>query len=283
LTCDRVISSYVGHFRSQLLVSDIIKVIPNRVCTVKWDDPVIIAALYLTAIDVETLLVLNGKKRVHGIIAAYNIINLIYSHPENIWKTLYKTSCYDVDCMVLKTSPEEHLDSLLSSMATTFLDYAVVEEASGHRVIGPIDVARLLLEHNVLNHIKGLRIKDIGSTPIVSLGEESSIKQLIGAMLRHKVRSVFIKEQRKVITDRDLIKYLLTSPVVDEFREDPNGVLFKPVKDVQNYMRKPAELEPETSLSEALKHLLSNEAYTIITTDECCIVTPWDIILSSFT
>lgn len=150
----------------------------------------------------------------------------------------------------------------------------VVEEGSKYRVIGVFDVARLLEERNALEDVM---LRDIETTPIMSTSEESSIHDRLYPMVRHRVRHAYVDEQGKIITDRDVVRYLLSSATVDDLREDPGSTLARPVRGMRSHMRQPAVLEAETSIADPLKQLLNNEAYTVIANDKQRIIAPWDM------
>ncbi len=263
-----------------MYVSDVLKVSEEASYSVSWDDSVMIAAMSIVALETEAVLVVDRDGKVDGVFTGYNFITTVYQFPENDWATLYKLRCYDRYWRALSCAPSDPFESLLRKMAGMRWGHAVVHrEGDRHSVIGVLDVARFLVRSGWYEKFPELKISEIATRPIVSVGVEESIYEVMRIMLHQRVRRVHVKGEDKIVTDRDVARFLLSKPTVDEFRENPQNVLRRPVNTMGRHMRRPVELEPDTSLKEAAEKLLTNEAYTIITSDKQGMLTPWDITI----
>lgn len=259
-------------------VSDVLEVSGQVTYSILLDESVIMAAMHIAALETEAVAVLSPDGGVHGVFTGYNLIQLLHGSPENAWASLYKTNCYEVDWKTLRCTPADSLEDLVGEMVKRRWGYAAVHRGENmYSIIGVLDIVRLLAKSGRLEKTHGLRIADLSAGPIVSVGVEASIYEVMGLMLRRRVRRIYVKDEDKIMTDRDIPRYLLSSLTVNEFRENPKDTLRRPVSAMKSYMRRPAELEPDTELREAVDKLLSNEAYTIVMRDKRGILTPWDI------
>lgn len=264
---------------SDLFVSDVLKVSGGQLYFVRREDPVIMAAMYLAMLDTEALAVIGQDKHAHGVFTGYNFISLLISGDiSSVWKTIYTTDSYLTGWKAFLTTPTESLESLLHRMHERRWGYALVlENDEVKTVIGVIDIAKLMAQPHVIDRLSGVKASDIGTMGIVSVDSKASITQVIEAMMYNGVRRVLVSDMDMIITDRDIARYLLPRPTVDEFRENPQQVLARPVSNMTRYMRRPAIITPETEAKTALRELLTSEAHCAITHDKQLIITPWDV------
>jgi len=203
-----------------LTAADVVKFSSSTTYSVRIDDAVIIAGVHIAVLDVEAVLVSGHEGGIHGVLTGYNLLRLVYEKPENAWRSLYRTMCYDVDWRALLFSSGDRLEALLEGMLRRRWGYAVVDEWGNHRVIGVIDVARLFEKSGVLEKVGDVKLGDIGSSPIISVTSQSTIKGTIEMMIRRRVRRIYVEDLKMILTDRDVVRYLLSSGVVSTFRDE---------------------------------------------------------------
>ncbi|MDJ0268984.1 MAG: CBS domain-containing protein [Aigarchaeota archaeon] len=264
---------------SDLFVSDVLKVSGEQLYFVRCEDPVIMAAMYLAMLDAQALAVLGQGKHAHGVFTGYNFISLLISGDiGSVWKTIYTTDSYLTGWKAFLTTPTESLESLLHRMHKRRWGYALVLENDDVKtVIGVIDIAKLLAQPHVIDRLPRIRASDVETKGIVSVDSKASVTQAIEAMLYNGVRRVLVSDMDMIITDRDIARYLLPRPTVDEFRENPQQVLARPISNMTRYMRRPAIINQETDIKTVLRALLTSEAHCIVTHDKQLIITPWDV------
>ncbi|MDJ0270882.1 MAG: CBS domain-containing protein [Aigarchaeota archaeon] len=236
--------------------------------------------MHIASLDTEAIVVASSETEVHGIFTGYNFISLLTKHAPEAWTALYKTACYDVDWKALATTSAESLTTLLATMGSRRWGYAIVmQDKKMKAMIGVLGIARFFAERGVLRELTDVKVRDIASKGVVMLDSEATISEAMETMLRRGVRRIIIPDENKVITDRDVTRYLLSGAVVEELRNNPNDVFNRPISEMRKYTKSPATIDADDMVSSALSALLKSETYTALTEDWQHILTPWDLTI----
>jgi len=214
---------------------------------------------------------------VHGFIGGYIIIEIIEQSRKNAWSTLYKTPSENVDWKLLTTSLDEELDILLRKMIATGYGHALVlDKDKPVSPIGLLDIAKFFLYSGVSDNLEDITIGQLGSSPIVSVPPESTILQAVSTMIEKRVRRLLVKD--KVLSDRSLIKALMTYPWLSKLRDSTEETLNSPLTALPaTVFHKPSRALPSEGLSKGLSLLLDAEAKCLLVDGQ--IATPWDLVV----
>jgi CBS domain-containing protein len=238
------------------------------------------AFVVLKALDLPALAVVNRRGEVVGVLTGYNVITLLYrvglTSPEKLWAALYKTPVYDVGWLTLQAETTKSLEDLVAGMRARGWGYAVVHHGETQHLIGVLDVARFLVSSGALEKTS-LRLLDIATGNVVSVRRDSRLFDLIGVMLRRRVRRVVLEEGEYVITDRGVLQYLVSNQALEMLRDNPTKLMNTRLDELTQYVGRPEILSGDTHISTALKKLVEKEPYTVLTEERKHILTPWDI------
>jgi CBS domain-containing protein len=224
--------------------------------------------------------VVNRRGEVVGVLTGYNVITLLYrvglTSPEKLWAALYKTPVYDVGWLTLQAETTKSLKDLVTGMRARGWGYAVVHHGETQHLIGVLDVARFLVSSGALEKTS-LRLLDIAMGNVVSVRRDSRLFDLMGVMLRRRVRRVVLEGGEYVITDRGVLQYLVSNQALEMLRDNPTKLINTPLDELTQYVGRPEILSGDTHISTALKKLVEKEPYTALTEERKHILTPWDI------
>lgn len=260
----------------EMLISDVARVSQTPVHFVKPEERVIVAMLPLAKLDVAAVLVGKSDKEVTGLLGGYNCLQLA-KVPGSFWQKLYTVSVEMIDWRVLSFQAGTRLGDVLRNMHNLRWGFAAVMEGDRFRLlVSVIDISRFLDSVGALERFPTLSLGDLTNKVVGSISVEQSLKELVDIMLRHRIRRILVKENGNIITDRDIIKYLLDEPQIHELRENAEHVFSKPVKLLENYMNEPAIVNREEDIASALRKLLESPAKAIVTPDHREIATPYD-------
>jgi CBS domain-containing protein len=270
----------VGEVFKGFTVFDVLRCVDRTAPIIGEDDAVIKALVVLKALDVPALAVVNQRGKVVGVFTGYNLIALLHmvvsTGSESLWPYLYKVSLYDVGWSILSTEPDEALEKLVSRMLVRRWGYAVIHHGETQHVIGVLDVARFLVSSGALERTS-LRLLDIATGNVVSVRRDSTLFDLIGVMLRRRVRRVVLEGGEYVITDRGVLQYIVSNQALEMLRDNPIKLMNTPLDELTQYVGRPEILSGDTHISTAFKKLVEKEPYTALTEERKHILTPWDI------
>jgi len=274
------ISSLMNEVFEGYTVLDVLKYVNGTTSIINEDDSVMKALVVLKALDLPALAVVNRRGEVVGVLTGYNVITLLYrvglTSPEKLWAALYKTPVYDVGWLTLQAETTKSLKDLVTGMRARGWGFASVRLEGAQHLVSILDVARFLVSSGALERMS-LRLLDIATGNVVSVRRDSRLFDLIGVMLRRRVRRVVLGGGEYVITDRGIMQYLVSNQALEMLRDNPTKLINTPLDELTQYVGKPEILSGDTPISTALKKLVEKEPYTLLIEERKHILTPWDI------
>jgi CBS domain-containing protein len=237
-------------------VLDVLKYVNGATFIISEDDSVINALVVLKALDLPALAVVNRRGEGVGVFAGYNVITLLHrvgsTSPERLWAALYKTPVYDLGWLTLQAETAMSLEDLVAGMRARGWGYALVHHGETQHLIGVLDVARFLVSSGALEKTS-LRLLDIATGNVVSVGRDSTLFDLIGVMLHKKVRRVVLEGGDYVITDRGILQYIVSNQALEMLRDNPEKLMNTPLDELTPYVGRPEILSGDTHISTAFK------------------------------
>jgi CBS domain-containing protein len=268
---------------SGVSVGRVLEASPCTLYRVNEQEPIISAGLHLSQLDVEGVVATGPDGKPTGIIIGYNVLRLL--NPRSVWSTFYQTKIADSKMRVLLTKPEEDVQAIVRSIMNHGWGYAIVVNRNGAptNLIGLLDIAGYLLKSGFSARVTNVRAKEKASNPLLSISEGASLMAAVETMLDKHVRRLYVKEPQLVVSDRGIIKWLLSPANLGKLRDSPREVLESPVKSMGGTLHKPVFVEPDLDAETALKLINSEDARCLISRDRKMILTPWDLTISLLT
>jgi len=265
---------------SGLNVAQILKASPCTLYSVNEDEPIISAGLHLSQLDVEGVVAVDKAGKADGVIIGYNVLRLI--NPKTLWTTFYQTKIADSKMRVLLVKPDDDAQSVFKRILNHGWGYAIVVDSAGRpkNLIGLLDIANFLVKSGFSAIVRNTRVRERGSNPLVTATEGTSILMAIAVMLDKHVRRLFVRESELIVSDRGLIKWLLSPKNVGRLRDWPQEVLESPISSLGPMLHKPVFVEGDLDATTALEMIHDEDARCLITKDRKTILTPWDLTIS---
>jgi CBS domain-containing protein len=270
----------VGEVFKGYTVFDVLRYVDRTAPTIGEDDTVIKAIVVLKALEPAAILVVNKRGEAVGVLGTYGVFTLLHevgsTSPEKLWAALYKTPAYDVDWLTLQAEKTKSLEELVAGMRARGWGFASVRLEGAQHLVSILDVARFLVSSGALERTS-LRLLDIATGNVVSVRRDSRLFDLIGVMLRRRVRRVVLEGGEYVITDRGVLQYIVSNQALEMLRDNPTKLMNTPLDELTPYVGRPEILRGETHISTAFKKLVEKEPYTALTEERKHILTLWDI------
>jgi CBS domain-containing protein len=261
-------------------VLDVLRCVDRTAPIISEDDAVIKALVVLKALEPAAILVVNKRGEAVGVLVTYGVFTLLHevgsTSPEKLWAALYKTPAYDVDWLSLPVETTVSLEDLVANMRAREWGFALVRLGETIQLVNILDVARFLVSSGALERTS-LRLLDIATGNVVSVSRDSTLFDLIGVMLRRRVRRVVLEGGEYVVTDRGVLQYIVSNQALEMLRDNPEKLMNTPLDELTPYVGRPEILSGDTHISTAFKKLVEKEPYTVLTEERKHVLTPWDI------
>ena len=261
-------------------IAQILQASPCTLFSINEDEPIISAGLHLSQLDVEGVVATDKDGKADGVILGYNVLRLL--NPKTLWTTFYQTKIVDSKMRVLLVKPGDEVRGVFKRILDHGWGYAIVVDAAGKpkNLIGLLDIANFMIKSGFSAVVKNTRVRERGSNPLVTTTESATVLAAIGVMLDKHVRRLFVRESELILSDRGLIKWILSPANVGRLRDSPQEVLGSPVSSMRPMLHKPSFVEYDTDAATALKKIYDEDARCLITNDRKMILTPWDLTIS---
>jgi CBS domain-containing protein len=250
---------------------------PSTLYSISGEDPIILAGVHLSALEVEAVLALGKNDQPDGIILGYCVLRLMDS--KNLWSVFYQTKISTVKLPVLTAKPDDNLQKMISRIMNKGWGYAVIVDSQNKatNLVGLLDLATFYLKSGVSELLAKKQVKDKASTPLFSISEEVTLIDAIKAMLDKHARRLLVTQSGLVLSDRGIIKWLLSPANMDKLRDAPKEILATKVRAMSEVLHTPSTVKPDTDAATALKEIVKNDAHCVVTSDMQQILTPWDL------
>jgi CBS domain-containing protein len=268
---------------SGLSIKRILEASPCVLYRISEREPIISAGLHLSQLDVEGVVATDEAGNATGIILGYNVLRLM--NAKSVWSTFYQTRIADSKMRVLLAKPEDGIQTIVKSILNHGWGYAIVVEPSGAptNLIGLLDIAEFLVKSGFAAKVTNVRARDKASNPLIAVSEGLSVMDTISTMLDKHVRRLFVRESEMVVSDRGIIKWLLSPTNLGKLRDSPKELLDSTVGSMGPMLHKPVFVAQDCDAATALRLISKEDARCLITSDRKMILTPWDLTISLLT
>jgi len=267
-------------FISGLTIQSILDASPCKLYKVDEDEPIISAGLHLSQLDVEGVVAVDKGGAPTGVILGYNVLRL--TNPRNVWSTFYKTKIADSKMRVILAGPKDDAQSVLKSILNHGWGYAIVVDPAGKaaNLVGLLDIATFLVRSGLTAKVQNVRAKERGTNPLVTVSKTTSVMDSIQTMLNKHVRRLFVRDSDLIVSDRGIIKWLLSPANLGRLRDSPKEILVSPLTSMGTMLQRPSFVPDDCDAATALALIFKEEAKCLVTNDRKTILTPWDLTIS---
>ena len=247
---------------------------------VKWVSPTtpIMKALEEMAISYRSLIVISSGL-FKGLVTSMKAIN--YLGGGELFKIIEDRHNYDLYSALFKEKVENIMEE---NPVFVYIDEGVREALSRMVMYGagilPVltrnkGVYGILTEHDFLKYLKGLvsmglRVKDIMSTPVVTINENSTLKEAMENMVKYGFRRLPVVGENNIvtgiITSMDIVKAIGTHELIEKMNSrDIREILSTPIPEVMR--EEVIAIDPDSDVTEAVNAMFSRNASSVLVVD----------------
>jgi signal-transduction protein with cAMP-binding, CBS, and nucleotidyltransferase domain len=265
---------------SGVTIQRILDTSPCTLYHVAEEEPIISAGLHLSQLDVEGVVAVDKAGKPTGVVLGYNVLRL--ANPKSVWETFYQTRIADSKMRVIQAVSGDDVQGVLRSIMNHGWGYAIVVGPDGRatNLIGLLDIANFLVKSGLTAKVQNVRARDKASNPLISISQNAPLQTTIQTMLDKHVRRLFVKESELIVSDRGIIKWLLSGANLGKLRDSPRDVLESPISAMGPMLQRPSFVEQDCDAATALTMIYKEDARCLVTNDRRMILTPWDLTIS---
>lgn len=206
-------------------------------------------------------------------VSSHSCLSKLLETDTKEYSNLLAQPCKKICSELASVSANSQMETLLKTFDSTGFGFACIENGSELR--GLVSLRDLLLLYQKSRFKTDLLVKDVASSPLYTLSSDASLKETLRMMFKHKFRRIFISENRRVVSDREIIKHLFSPSRMIESSEDYSALFETKLGLVKSVL-------PRSVSSEMAVNLASLELYSSLGGCLTCndgVVTPWDIVM----
>lgn len=144
-------------------------------------------------------------------------------------------------------------------------------------MVGLLDLATSYLKSGVGSRLAEVRVKDKASAELFNISQDVTVFAAVRTMLDRHARRLFVTGPGLVLSDRSVIKWLLSPSNVTKLKDSPKQLMATTIGSISEVLHAPSFVSPDTDGTTALELILKNDAHCVITEDLKHILTPWDL------
>lgn len=256
-------------------ISETLSFVFERPCsTLESNTQTRLALLLLGFHEVDALPIeIGSRSSKKYVVSSYSCLSKLLETNTKEYSGFLDRSCENVSIELATVSATDRIEALLNTFASTGFGFACVEKES--EVRGLVSLRDLLSLYQRSIFTTDLSVKDVASFPIHRLSDKVSMKETLEDMFELKIRRIFVSENDRVISDREIIKYLFSPSRMSEISKDTSALLDARLGLVKS--TKPRMVSSSMKLNEAALELYSNPGGCLISEEG--VITPWDIIM----
>ncbi len=120
-----------------------------------------------------------------------------------------------------------------------------------------------------------LKIGDLSSSPVLSIKNETMLRDLIRYMLKYRVRKMLLSDTKKLVSDRDVLSFMTSPGTIESMDRSMEQVLKTPVSELPS--TRPPVVDGRMTITEAAQQMNPDSGDCVIC--ETGLVTFWDLVV----
>ncbi len=206
--------------------------------------------------------------------AGYRLLEkMLAAEPKDLYGLLFRP-CESASILLGAVRAEDGLAAVLDSFHRTRFGYALVESGDSFGMVTLADLLQLY-QGGVLT--TDLSLRDVASSPVLSLPGGASLREAVREMFRKRVRRVRIEGTDRFVSDREVLTHVFSPARLRVVKESPEMMLETALQDVGGM--EAFEADGRTQVKRAAEAIgLGSGACLTIDRGES-VATPWDLVM----
>lgn len=206
----------------------------------------------------------------------YNILSRLRLRSSDI--DLFYRPCSLIAKPIKVVNEDESLEFIIKTIATSRLGVVLVKR----KLVSSEILTTVELRDFIHLYRSGRRLKErnvtvgsIASSPVLAVRGEDTLKQVIGVMLKHRKRKVLLRETKSLISDRDVLNFLIGSNRFEQLEDEKGRILDTPARELPS--SRPRFVDSDMVIEEAAG-LMNPDAGDCLICDRG-LVSFWDLVI----
>jgi CBS domain-containing protein len=217
----------------------------------------------------------NNESR-YSAIAGYHILSKLLTEELSFSKMLDRP-CTFAALPIKVLNEGEPVEAVLKAIAESRLGVVLISRSIGSsEVLTTVELRDFIRMHKMGGQLRegDLKIGDLASSPVLSVRREDTLRQVLRVMLKHKKRKVLLYETRTVISDRDILNFLISSNNHELIKEQEELLEVKASQLPSSF---PPFVDSEMNVNEAARLMNPDDGDCLIC--DKGLVTFWDLVV----
>ncbi len=258
----------------------------RRVEFIAPDQPIIVVGALLANFGVDAVVLQESEpltaRQAVRLVSSEDVLRSFVIKPGSLWPYLMKAAVSDLARSLSYVQAENSLGEALETMERQRYGTVIVVNRNGEfaGVLTVYTVMRFMQERAEIRAVlRKIRLRDIVRPyPPITVSPEETLNYAINKMLNSQVRRLVVEGHWKILTDRGIIRFLMSNAAaIESLRDQPYSLLEAPIASLSSHLQRPAASSYEDSLEEVLEKVLASEALCALVGGNERIVTPWDL------
>ena len=239
------------------------------------------AAKILTSPQVSAVIVSGSASSKQGAVqysaaGGYNILSRLHLRSGDI--DLFYRPCSLIAKPIKVVNQDESLESIIRAIARSRLGVVLVRrKLVSSEILTTVELRDFihLYRSGRRLKVKNVKVGSIASSPVLAVRGEDTLKHVIEVMLKNRKRKVLLRETKSLISDRDVLNFLIGSNRFEQLTDEKAKILNTPARELSS--TQPRFVDSNMGIEEAAG-LMNPDAGDCLICDRG-LVSFWDLVI----
>lgn len=244
--------------------------------------PLLEAARILTALQVSAVMVLDNaatrQVSQYKAITGYSILSHLPFRGGSFSELFSRPGMY-VGRRMRVVKETDTIESVVKAIRESHLGVVLIAgKRGGSKVLSTVelrDFIRLYRDGYSLPD-SNVKIGELSSSPILSVKNGSTLKDIITSMLKFKVRKILLSETKRLVSDRDVLSFITSPGTLERMERSKDEVLKTSAIELPS--TRPPTVDSRMTITEAAQ-LMNPDSGDCLVCDSG-LVTFWDLVVT---
>lgn len=237
----------------------------------------ILSSPQISAVIVTEKIKSTSNESRYTAVAGFHILSKLLKETISFSKMLDRP-CTFAALPITVVNEKESISTVLNAITESRLGVVLVSRRIGSsEVLTTVELRDFVRIYRMGEQLQenGLKVGDLASSPVLSVRREDTLGRVLQVMIKHRKRKVLLYETRSVISDRDILNFLISSNNHERFKKEPYSLLEAKASELPSSF--PPFVDCEMSISDAAKLMNPDDGDCLIC--DKGLVTFWDLVV----
>lgn len=198
---------------------------------------------------------------------------MVEAEPKDLYRVLFRP-CENASMFLDSVKSEDGLTGVLEAIRRTKFGYTLVESSDS---FGLVTLSDLLLLYQRGTFETSFRLRDLASSPVFSLHEDTGLREVIQELYKRRVRRVRVGSTNRFVSDREILAHIFSPTTLRVAKESPEKALKTHLGEV-SYIEA-VEADRSTRAGRGAETINPGSGVCLTIDRGERLVTPWDLVM----